>query len=66
MITGYANVQECLNGYGYGAEKVDGKYLVNVSFQSCELADTASYTAMLQNLETTAIAAIMRLEAAKR
>lgn len=62
MITSEANVQECENGRGYGAEKVMGKYLVNLGFQSCELADAAAYTAVLKSLETAALTAIQRVE----
>ena len=64
MITGWSNVQNCENGSGYGVEKVRGKYLVQVEFQSCDLTDAAAYTAVLKNLETAALAAIQRVEGA--
>ena len=66
MITSYSNVQNCENGRGYGVEKVSGKYLVQVQFQSCELADAGAYTAVLKSLETAALAAIQRVEGAKK
>jgi hypothetical protein len=65
MITHEANVQGCLNGSGYGAEIFYRKYLVNISFQSCELNDTASYFSVLKNLEDAAINAVERVEATK-
>ena len=63
MITGWANVQECLLGTGHGAEKVNGKYLVITQYESCELGDSAAYTAALENLRAAALAAIQRVEA---
>ena len=66
MITSWSNVQNCENGRGYGVEKVMGKYLVQVQFQSCELADAAAYTGVLKNLETAALAAIQRVEGASK
>jgi hypothetical protein len=65
MITGFSNVQNCENGRGYGVEKVLGKYLVQVQFQSCELADAGAYTDVLKSLETAALAAIQRVEGAR-
>ncbi len=62
MITSWANVQECENGNGYGAEKVLGKYLVSISYRSCELPDAASYTAVLKGLDAAAKSAIFRVE----
>jgi hypothetical protein len=66
MITSFSNVQNCENGRGYGVEKVLGKYLVQVQFQSCELADAGAYTAVLKSLETAALAAIQRVEGASK
>jgi hypothetical protein len=66
MISYEANVQKCYSGSGYGAELVNGKYLVHLSFQSCELADAAAYTAVMQALETAALTAIDRVEAARQ
>ena len=63
MITSQANVYDCLDGSGYGQAKVEGKYLVNLGFQSCE-GDAAAYTAALMNLRTAALAAIQRVETA--
>jgi hypothetical protein len=37
-----------------------------LSFQSCELADAAAYTAVMQALETAALTAIDRVEAARQ
>jgi hypothetical protein len=64
MITSEANVQNCFNGYGYGIEVVNGKYLVNIHYLSCELADTAAYVAMLESVETAALTAIQKVEGA--
>ena len=64
MITGQANVYDCLLGSGYGEEKIEGKYLVNLGFQSCE-GDAAAYTAALESLRTAALAAIERVETAR-
>jgi hypothetical protein len=64
MITSQANVQNCFNGRGFGAEKVYGKYLVNIKYLSCELADTPAYVDMLERLETSALLAIERVEGA--
>ena len=63
MITSQANVYDCLLGSGFGSEKIEGKYLVNLQFESCELGDAAAYTAALEDLRTAALAAIDRLEA---
>ena len=49
---------------GSGEEKIEGKYLVNLGFQSCE-GDAAAYTAALENLRTAALAAIERVETAR-
>jgi hypothetical protein len=65
MLTSQANVYDCLLGSGYGEEKVEGKYLVNLGFQSCE-GDAAAYTAALENLRTAALAAIQRVETARQ
>ena len=63
MITGWANVQECLLGIGHGAEKVNGMYLVIIQYESCELGDAGACTAALENLRAAALAAIQRVEA---
>ena len=63
-ISSEANVQNCYRGYGYGVEKVDGKYLVHVEFESCELPDAAAYNAVMQNLEAMALTAVLRVESA--
>ena len=47
---------------GYGVEKVNGKYLVNIHYLSCELADTAAYKDVMNNLQTTAMIAALRVE----
>ena len=65
MITSQANVYDCLLGSGYGEEKIEGKYLVNIQFESCELGDAAAYTAALESLRTAALAAIERVETAR-
>ena len=65
MITSQSNVYDCLLGSGYGEEKIEGKYLVNLGFQSCE-GDAAAYTAALENLRTAALAAIERVETARK
>lgn len=62
MITQYSNVQECLLGTGYGVEKINGKYLVELKFESCELGDAAAYQSMLENLHAAALAAIQRID----
>jgi hypothetical protein len=62
MITREANVQECINGDGYGAEKINGKYLVQLQFTSCE-GDAGAYVTAIQNLQTAATEAIKRVEA---
>jgi hypothetical protein len=65
MITSHANVYDCLLGSGYGEEKIEGKYLVTLQFQSCE-GDAAAYTAALEDLRTAALAAIERVETARQ
>ena len=65
MITSQSNVYDCLLGSGSGEEKIEGKYLVNLGFQSCE-GDAAAYTAALENLRTAALAAIERVETARQ
>jgi hypothetical protein len=62
MIAKEANVQECINGDGYGVEKINGKYLVQLQFSSCE-GDAGAYVTALQNLQTAATEAIQRVEA---
>ncbi|MHC1741369.1 MAG: hypothetical protein AB9897_09700 [Anaerolineaceae bacterium] len=61
LITSWANVQNCVNGDGYGVEKVNGKYLVVLSFTSCE-GDAGSYLATMQNMRQASLAAIQRIE----
>jgi hypothetical protein len=61
LITSEANVQGCLNGDGYGIENVDGRYLVQLTFNSCE-GDAGSYQTTLENLRNAARAAIRRVE----
>ncbi len=41
------------------------KYLVSISFVSCELSDTTSYAAVLKSLQDAAMAAILWVEAAR-
>jgi hypothetical protein len=62
MITKYANVQDCTMGDGYGAEKINGKYLVQLQFSSCE-GDAGAYMATFENLQAAALEAILRVEA---
>jgi hypothetical protein len=62
MITQYANVQECVLGTGYGVEKVNGKYLVELTFTSCELGDAAAYASMLGTLNAAALDVIERID----
>jgi hypothetical protein len=62
MITKEANIQKCINGDGYGVENVDGKYLVEYQFSSCE-GDAGAYITTIQNLQNAARAAIRRVEA---
>jgi len=62
MITSEANVQKCYQGRGYGTLILFDKYLANMQYVACELADTAAYTAMMNNLQTTAIMAALRVE----
>ncbi|NJD59546.1 MAG: hypothetical protein FIA98_09130 [Anaerolineae bacterium] len=61
MITKDANVQGCKLGKGYGTEMVNGKYLVQIMFSSCE-GDTSSYLAALDSLKSAAEVAIYRIE----
>lgn len=62
MITSESNVQGCLMGDGYGAEKINGKYLVKLQFSSCE-GDAGAYLDAFQNLKSAAEEAIKRVEA---
>lgn len=62
MITKEANVQGCLDGTGYGVEKVDGKYLVQLHYISCE-GDAGAYVTAMENLRNAARDAIRRVEA---
>ncbi|MCJ7512074.1 MAG: hypothetical protein MUO23_03790 [Anaerolineales bacterium] len=66
MITSESNVYGCLLGDGFGTEKIEGKYLVNIQFESCELGDAAAYTAALESLRAAALAAIERVETARQ
>lgn len=61
LITSEANVQDCTNGDGYGVEKINGKYLVQLTFTSCE-GDAGSYLETIQNLQDAAAEAILRVE----
>ena len=61
LITSEASVQGRLIGDGFGAEMVNGKYLVQLEFSSCE-GDAGVYEAALQQLENAALAAIQRVE----
>ncbi len=61
MITKYANVQNCTIGDGYGAEKINEKYLVQLQFSSCE-GDAGAYMTTLENLQNAALEAILRVE----
>jgi hypothetical protein len=62
MITKEANVQGCLNGNGFGVENIDGKYLIELHYISCE-GDAGAYVTTLQNLQNAARDAIRRVEA---
>jgi hypothetical protein len=66
MITQYANVQECVLGTGYGVEKINGKYLVELTFTSCELGDAGAYVSMMEKLMGAAMAAIQRIDGASK
>jgi hypothetical protein len=66
MITQYANVQECVLGTGYGIEKINGKYLVELTFTSCELGDSAAYVSMMEKLNMAALDAIQRIDGATK
>lgn len=61
LITREANVQNCINGEGFGVEMINGKYLVDLYFSSCE-GDAGTYLAIMQNLQQAALAAIQRVE----
>jgi hypothetical protein len=65
MITKDANVQGCTMGDGYGVEKVNGKYLVQIMFSSCE-STAPAYLASIKNLQSTAEEAIKRVEAIRQ
>jgi hypothetical protein len=65
MITSgaYKNTELiCFNGYGYGTMILFDKYLANIQYSSCELADTAAYVAMMQKLQTMAMVAALNVE----
>lgn len=62
LITGLANVQNCLNGKGYGVEKINGKYLVQLTFNSCD-GDAATYQTTFLNMWNAAADAVNRVEA---
>ena len=62
VISSLSNVQNCYLGYGYGAEKVLGRYLVHIGFESCEKGDAAAYAYVMEMLEQTALGAIARVE----
>jgi hypothetical protein len=64
MITAEANMENCIDGSGYGTMILFDKYLANFQYSSCELADTAAYVAMLNSFEQAAINATMRVESA--
>jgi hypothetical protein len=61
LITKDANVQNCTMGDGYGAEKINGKYLIQLQFSSCE-SDAGAYMTTLENLHNAALEAILRVE----
>jgi hypothetical protein len=65
LITKNANVQGCILGKGFGAEMVEGKYLVQIMYSSCE-GDASSYQAALNSLKSAAEVAIYRVETAKQ
>ena len=62
VISSDSNVQDCYRGYGYGVERYQDKYLIHLSFESCELADADAYKAVMVSLETAALKAIYRVE----
>ena len=62
LITKDANVQECTMGDGYGAEMINGKYLIQLQFSSCD-GDAGAYMTTLENLQAAALDAILRVEA---
>jgi len=64
MITFEANVDKCLDGRGYGVEKINDRYLVEIQFMSCELGNAGAYTTALITLQQTALRAIQRVEEA--
>ena len=64
MITTEASVQKCIEGRGYGIEKIYDRYLVETYFSSCKLRDAGTYTTALRTLQETALRAIQRVEEA--
>jgi hypothetical protein len=64
MITSDANVQACIQGRGYGTLKLFDRYLVNLQYVSCELANAESFNTAMDNLATAAINAALRVNIA--
>jgi hypothetical protein len=62
MITSEANMQNCYQGRGYGTLILFDKYLANMQYVSCELADTAAYVDMMNILQTAAISAALGVQ----
>jgi len=62
MITSEANVQNCYQGRGYGTLVLFDKYLANIQYESCELADTAAYVTLMQKLMAMAEVAALNVE----
>ncbi len=64
-ITSYSNVQNCEEGNGMGEEMVDGVFSVRLNYHldaNCGPSDPGAYSAMMQELEARALAAIARVE----
>jgi hypothetical protein len=63
-ITGYSNVQNCIEGIGLGYEMVEGRFGVQMKYNldgNCGPSESA-YPAMMQELEARALTAIARVE----
>jgi len=64
MIT--SQMQDCVQGRGFGTMMLFNKYLANIQYSSCELADAGAYLIMMQNLQTAAMVAVGRVEEANK
>lgn len=64
MITTEASVQKCIEGRGYGIEKINNRFLVEIQFMSCELNHAGAYATVLRTMQETALRSIQRVEEA--